>query len=419
MGEKSNRKGWIVSLTGALFFFYAFIQANVMTPLNSELLREFGAGISAISLLSAWYFYANIIFIIPAGLLLDRFPVRKLMIIGIFFAIFGTLLFAFANNLFIASLGRFFCGIMMSFGLISCLKLASLWLPPNRMALVSSLIITIGMIGGVFAQRPMAMLVENFGWRKALFLLAILGVVIAVILWFVVKDRKGEKESKQALDEGILKSLKEVFKCSQNWYCGFFTSLLNLPVAILGALFGITYLTQARSIGYLKASTIVSMLFFGMILGSPFFGWLSDYLKKRKLPMYLGSICCLVSVLIVLLQENLNIGFIYFLFFAMGFSSASQVLGYPVISESNPVKTTGTALSLAALIIMGLGYGVGLPFIGWLLDVMFKGRVVDGVNFYSYATYQKAFLAIPIGIAVGIVMVFFMKETNCKSITRK
>jgi MFS family permease len=419
MGEKSNRKGWVVSLTGALFFFYAFIQANVMTPLNSELLREFGAGISAISLLSAWYFYANIIFIIPAGLLLDRFPVRKLMIIGIFFAIFGTLLFAFANNLFIASLGRFFCGIMMSFGLISCLKLASLWLPPNRMALASSLIITIGMIGGVFAQRPMAMLVENFGWRKALFLLAILGVVIALILWFVVKDRKGEKESRKALDEGILKSLKEVFKCSQNWYCGFFTSLLNLPVAILGALFGITYLTQARSIGYLRASTIVSMLFFGMILGSPFFGWLSDYLKKRKLPMYLGSVCCLVSVLVLLLQENLNIGFIYFLFFATGFTSASQVLGYPVISESNPVKTTGTALSLAALIIMGLGYGVGLPFIGWLLDVMFKGRVVDGVNFYSYATYQKAFLAIPIGIAIGIVMVFLMKETNCKSITKK
>jgi MFS family permease len=419
MREKSNRKGWIVSLTGALFFFYAFIQANVMTPLNSELLREFGAGISAISLLSAWYFYANIIFIIPAGLLLDRFSVRKLMIIAICFAIFGTLLFALANNLFVASLGRFFCGIMMAFGLISCLKLASLWLPPNKMALASSLIITIGMIGGVFAQRPMAMLVENFGWRKALFLLAILGVVIAVILWFVVRDKKGEKESREALSEGIFKSMKGVFKCSQNWYCGFFTSLLNLPVAILGALFGITYLTQARSVGYLKASMIVSMLFFGMIVGSPFFGWFSDYLKRRKLPMYLGSVFCLACVSIVLLQENLNMGFLYFLFFATGFTSASQVLGYPVISESNPVKTTGTALSLAAFIIMGLGYGIGLPFIGWLLDLMFKGRVVDGVNFYSYATYQKAFLAIPIGIAISIVMVFLMKETNCKSIAKK
>lgn len=243
---KIEKKGWFISLIGALFFFYAFIQANVLTPLSGEISKAFDANASILSFLSAWYFYANILFILPAGLMLDRYSVKLLMIISIFFAIIGTFMLAFAPDIKVAYLGRFLSGIMMSFGLVSCLKLASLLLPSCKMALASSLIVTIGMIGGVFAQAPVAYLSQNIGWRNSLAFLAFLGGVIAMILWFVVKEPKNAQIQKEKMDQTIIESLKEVCMSKQNWYCGLFISLVNFPIAILGALFGVPYLTQAH-----------------------------------------------------------------------------------------------------------------------------------------------------------------------------
>lgn len=416
---KIEKKGWFISLIGALFFFYAFIQANVLTPLSGEISKAFDANASILSFLSAWYFYANILFILPAGLMLDRYSVKLLMIISIFFAIIGTFMLAFAPDIKVAYLGRFLSGIMMSFGLVSCLKLASLLLPSCKMALASSLIVTIGMIGGVFAQAPVAYLSQNIGWRNSLAFLAFLGGVIAMILWFVVKEPKNAQIQKEKMDQTIIESLKEVCMSKQNWYCGLFISLVNFPIAILGALFGVPYLTQAHGFSYLDASAVTSMLFVGMIFGSPFFGWLSDYIKNRKLPMYIGSLACLLSIFILIYAPKMESISAYALFFFIGFTSASQVLGYPVIAESNPSKISGTALSLAAFLIMGLGYGIGIPFVGWILDLTWNGQMIDGMNHYSLASYQQALLTLPIAVILGVLMVYFMKETKCQSICKK
>lgn len=414
----AEKKGWFITLLGALFFFYAFIQANMLTPLSAEIAKSFDANASALSLLSATYFYSNIIFIIPAGLLLDRYSVRLLMCIGLILAIIGSFMFAFALDLKMAYVGRSFCGIMMAFGLVSCLKLASLLLPSGKMALASSLIITIGMFGGIVSQTLVAFFNQLWGWRGAIISLSFLGVLILLILFFVVRVPNPAKLviKSSGPGAGIKQSLKEVFHNRQNWYSGFFISFVNFPIAILGALFGVPCLTQLHKFSYLEACGITSMLFFGMIFGSPFFGWFSDYLKKRKPLMYIGTLSCIVFTLVAIFSSNLSPLSAYVLFFLVGFSSSAQVLGYPVISESNPPRTSGTALSLAALIIMGLGYGLGLPFVGWILDLTWEGQIVGGMNVYSAISYKKALLTLPIATIIGLIMIFFIKETHCRAI---
>ena len=416
---KTEKKGWIISLLSGLFFFYAVIQANVLTPISGDISKAFNANASSLSFLTAWYFYANLIFIIPAGLLLDRFSIRNLMVGSLALAIIGTFMLSYAPDIKVAYFGRFLCGIMMSFGLVSCLKLASLLLPSDKMAIASSLIITVGMIGGACAQAPIAYLSNAIGWRGALVSLAFLGVVIAVILSFIIKVPKSQNAAQLAAKIGIWDSLREVFRNRQNWFSGFFISLVNFPVAILGALFGVPYLTQVHGFLFIEAAAITSMLFFGMILGSPFFGWLSDHLMKRKAPMFFGAISCLLFMLILIYAPTITPLFGYLLFFLIGFTSASQVLGYPVITESNPPQITGTALSLASLIIMGLGYCVGLPCVGWLLDRTWDGKVIDGMNVYSMTSYQTALLILPLAVLVGILMIFLIKETKRRAIYKK
>lgn len=405
-------KCWLISLIGALFFFYAFFQANLMTPLNSALAKYFNASFADLGLVSAWYFYANLLLLIPAGLLLDRYSIKILMGINMLIAIAGTLFFAFSESFFMIGVGRFLSGIMMAFGLIICIKLATLLLPLEKMALASSLIITIGMIGGIVSQAPMTLLVEKMGWQNSLLMGALLGLIIGVILWFFIKDPRSKNEELEIKRLSVSKSLLKVIKQPQNWFCGLFICFLNLPLSILGALFGITFFEQVYNYTALQASSITSMLFFGMIIGAPILGWFSDFIKSRKIPMLLGAVICLILMLIVLFIYSFSFLGLHILLFFIGFTCSAQVLGYPVISENNTSEVSGSALSLASLIIIGLGYGLGLPFVGRVLHLAWDGKIVDGIHVYSIEAYQKAFIAIPIGILLSIVMIFFIKDTK-------
>jgi predicted MFS family arabinose efflux permease len=244
-----------------------------------------------------------------------------------------------------------------------------------------------------------------------LLVVAALGIVIMVILWIVV--RQPEKREQQT-HPNILGSLWQVIKERQNWISGLFITFINFPIAIFGALFGVSFLTTIYKVSSMQGASITSMLFWGMIFASPLFGWISDVMHRRKSPMFIGAILCLFFMILVLYSNNLGTVGLHILFFLIGFTSASQVIGYPVIAESNPPETTGTGLSLAAILIMGLGFGIGHPVIGSLLDWNLK----VAANTPAQA-YHNTFILVPISITVGIIMLLFMKETYCSPIYQK
>jgi MFS family permease len=301
----------------------------------------------------------------------------------------------------------------MAFGLIACLKLASMLLPTKHLALASSLIVTIGMIGGVFSNLVLQALIDHLGYRWSLIIVAIFGIFVALVIWFFIHlPKQGMK--KTHAKGSIWSNLGVVVREKQNWLCGFFTCLLNLPLVVLGALFGISYLQQVYGFSNLEAASITSMLFIGMIFGSPFFGWLSDFVKQRRLPMAIGGVLCLLFVLLLMYFVNLHMPELYILLFAIGFTSAAQVLSYPMITQSNSLKFTATALAIASIIIIGIGYGVTLPMVGGILEWGWMGKYYKGAHDYALSTYRNAFLTMPIGIAISLILIAFMREPKGK-----
>ena len=73
-------------------------------------------------------------------------------------------------------------------------------------------------------------------------------------------------------------------KNKQNYLLGFLTNFLSTPIMILGALWGSSYLTEVKHMSISAAHSCCSLLFIGLIIGSPFF-WLGiRYIKKQKNP---------------------------------------------------------------------------------------------------------------------------------------
>lgn len=143
-----TKLAWIVTLTASLFFFYEFIQMNFFNAINSELRQAFNLDAIEIGQLFSMYFYANFLCLFFAGNLLDRYSTKKLLMFAIFICTLGTFIFSIATEYWMAATGRFLVGAGAAFCFLSCIRIASRWFAPRRMAFVTGVVVTFAMLGG-------------------------------------------------------------------------------------------------------------------------------------------------------------------------------------------------------------------------------------------------------------------------------
>lgn len=416
---------WVVTLTAALFFFYEFIQMNFFNSIDIALMRDFGIDAVQLGQLASMYFYANALFLFPAGNLLDRYSTKKLLLVAVALCTIGTFIFGMATVYSVAAFGRFLVGMGASFCFLSCIRIASRWFPPHKMATVTGMVVVMAMLGGLVAQTPFALLTEYVnGWRQAIFIDGLLGIVIFVAIALIVQDRPPDALLEEKTDQHHLRSLG-LWRCiklaalnPQNWLGGIYTSLMNLPVFLLGALWGIHYLVEVHHVNPVEASYATTLFFVGVIFGSPVFGWLSDKIGRRVWPMMIGAILSLGVMFILMYVPNLSLGTIILLFFLIGFVTSSQVLSYPTIAELNPIYLTSTAVSIDSICIMASGF-IFQPFFGWLMEQSGNHNVVNGVTIYTAQDFNHAMLIMPVAFVIGLIVTFFIRETYCKAVVPK
>lgn len=414
----SEYQPWFVCLSAALFFFYEFIQMSMFNSISQELMHDFSINASQLGFLSATYFYADVIFLLFAGILIDRISIRTIVLSAMTMVVLATILFACSYSFQIAAFSHFIAGIGNAFCFLSCIKLATNWFPSHRLAFVIGIIIAIAVLGGVVAQAPFALLVQWLGWRNAALINATLGVIITCIIYMFVRDYpkhplSAVKHNQKNAPGSIKKSLLLVLFNKQNGLGGIYTCLLNLPIILLGELWGVMYLTQVHHLLKTQASLVATMIFVGTIIGLPFIGWFSDAIGKRRLPMIMGALLSLVVILCIMFLPNLNFFTLSVLFLLLGIFTSSQIISYPLIAESNPKYLTGTSTGLASILIMG-GAAVFQPMFGWIMDLRWDHALNNGLALYSPSNYVAGLAIMPIAFIISIIAALLLRETYCK-----
>jgi len=411
-------QAWLVCLAAALFFCYDFIQMNMFNALSEDLMVAFQLSHAELGYLSSSFLLADVLFLFPAGILLDRGSIRSILLVNLALSIIGTLGLALAEQLLWAYLFHFIAGIAHAFCFLCCVLLAARWFEPRRQAFVIGVMVTIAMLGGLLAQAPLAVLANHIGWRHALLVDVGVGFVVFYIAWLVVADYPSAKPQSMTrpVAPSFFKQLQSVVSNGQTWLYGLYTGLLNLPIMLLGALWGMKYLMQVHQVSKAAAMHIAGMIYLGTIVGAPLAGWLSDTWGKRRAPMLWGAVLSLLVFVLILYTSQLSVPMLLILFFLLGVVTSSQVISYPAIGESSSQTVIGTAMGLAAVIIMGLG-GIAQPISGKLLDMW---GVTDGsVIMYSNDAYRWALSIITAGFVIGWLAAYRLKETNCQVLGEK
>ena len=159
----------------------------------------------------------------------------------------------------------------------------------------------------------------------------------------------------------------------------------------------------------LKPPPFPSMIFLGMIIGSPIAGLISDQLRRRKSPMIVGAILSLLTVIAITYIPSISVTSLMLLFLAMGLFTSAQVISYALIIESNPIAVTASATAIAATIIMSCG-AIFQPLFGWIMDHFGHYHIEHGAHIYDASAYKDAILILPITFAIKHYHQFVIKR---------
>lgn len=413
---------WAVWGIAALFVFYQFlIQASpgVMVP---ELIRSFQIDAFKVSVLSAMYFIPYVLLQMPAGALVDRFGARRLLVTGMIGCSVMTLVFALSQWYWLANTSRMFTGLFAAPGIVACLYLAGRWFPPQRFALLIGLTETVGMLGAAIGEPSLSIgLHTSLGWRGAMLICAILGIVLTVVAWFLVRDKPSWQTDEFPANEppksklNFWQTLMAVLRLPSAWLLGFYTGLAFAAINMFAALWSIPYLEAYYQLDETTASFITSLIYWGAAIGAPLFGWLSERMGRRKPLMWFGAFGTFVCVTLVLYGPRLPLYDVVAAYFLIGILCSSYMLSFAVMRDITRENLRATAMGFTNMFCSILGGIFMQPLAGLLLEYKRAGHVVKGVATYTLQDYHFALSILPIGMLIAFFLVFFIPETYCRS----
>lgn len=404
----------IVCATACLFFIYEFIlqvSPNVMT---NDLMRDLRVDAAGIGIISGSYYIAYTAMQIPAGLLYDRFGPRSLLTIASIICAMGAFAFGLTDSYFTASVGRFSMGIGSAFAFIGCLVLVSRWFKPQYFALLAGLVQLMSSVGALIGEAPLAAAVSAYDWREVMTIIAVAGIVVASLIWLIVRDAPASVKVKHHINRGELKRLLTVCSKKQTWLVAIYAFTSWAPILVFAALWGVPFLVAKYGISSTNAASAVSMVWISIGFGSPLIGWWSDQIGRRVLPLLMCSTIGLISISIILFMPHLPYPMVFPLLLLFGFSASSQALSFALVKDNNCPSMVGTAIGFNNTMVVCGGI-LFQPLVGFILRSTWDGSMANNVPVYSAHDYRTALSIIPLCFIVGIVSsLFFLKESYCK-----
>ena len=417
------RLSWMIWGLGAMFYVIGFYQRVAPGVMTVELMSDFGLSAAALGNMSAFYFYSYVAMQIPTGLLADHWGPRRLLTSGAAIASLGTFVFALAPDVWWANFGRLMIGGSVAVAFVGMLKLAAHWFPSRQYALASGMALFCGVMGAVFAGVPLRLLIDTFGWRPVMIVSAIVTGIVAVGIWWLVRDDPKDKgyathalihaDTDRQIPSNVLAGIREVFRYRNTWL------LYLVPGAVVGSvltfagLWGVPYLTTHYGMEKTTAAAVCSALLVAWAVGGPVFGGLSDHLGHRK-PLYaLGCLVLLLGWGVILLLPTLPVWLLVLLLILVGFFSGNMIIGFAFAKESAPGYLAGTATGVVNMGVM-MGPMLLQPAVGWMLDRHWQGALDNGVRIYSLEAYRSGFGLMLIWLALALLLILFTRETHCK-----
>jgi nitrate/nitrite transporter NarK len=357
-------------------------------PLLLPLIRaDLGISFTQAGLLSAVATLSYAAGQIPAGFLADRYGARRPFFIGLIGWSALSLCFGLIHIFWVALVSQFIAGAFRALMFAPGLALLASWFPPQRRATAMSLYMVGGSAGNIVLALAGPLLADLYGWRAAIMLLAVPGMLAA----FVFRSAAQEQPRRKAASHLALSEITRLALYPVMWVCcglqfvrfsvvtAFIVWLPSLLVADRGWSVQTTGLVVAMSAALTAVSNMVG-------------GYVSD--RLRNPPLVIGgtfAVLACASLLLVTVES------VPLLFVVIAVSAIFlQFYFGPIFLV--PVEVLGPRIA-------GTATGVGNLFanIGGFVTACAFGVVKDQAGSFTWG-YRGISVLCLIGVALSVVL---------------
>ena len=400
-GAKAAGVAWLIT---AVYYFYQYTLRSAPAVMMPQLAEAFGTTAMGVASIAGLFYYGYSPFSLVAGVALDRLGPRRVVPLGAAAVGVGALLFALGGSS-VASFGRLLQGAGGVFALVGAVYIATTSFPASRAATLIGATQMFGMAGGSAGQFVVGpMIAAGMPWSRVWLFMGVAGLAIAAALFALLPRQQSARGDSDWL-AGAGRAMALVFRNPQSILCGIISGLLFIPTTIFDMVWGVRFLQDAHGVDYAAAVVRSATVPLGWIVGCPLLGFISDRLGRRK-PVIMAGALMLLGCLAWILYGPVGVFPPYVLGIATGIASGAAMLPYTVIKEANPPAVSGTATGVVNFLNFTFSALLGPVFAGILRGAS------GGADDMTLVHYQAAFVPMLYGVALAMVLAFFLRETG-------
>lgn len=387
-----------------------WIYRTVLTPIFPEIQKTIGAHSNAeMGLIASFYFFAYTGMQIPAGILVDKFGKKVVLIPGFCLFIIATLLIGNATSLSMVYAGSLLAGMGCGSYYGSAYSLSSENIPLERRGLATAVINSGSALGMAIGLIASSLLVKSFNMNWQIMLFIITGLLVVMTLVFAVVIKGSQPQAPVAVSQTVaptaiapeedgqasgLFSLRMISAYAMYFATcyGYYMIVTWLP----------SFLQQERGFEGVAIGFSSALVAFASVPGALFFSRMSDRFRNKKVQLIIFlELCAAVMLVCTVISPDSTMLLISLILYGLLGKLAVDPIMISFVADNAPKKGYGT--SFGVFNFFGMSSSVIAPFL--------TGVISDSTGSKVMGFYISAAILL-VGTAIFFTVNVLMKRTT-------
>ncbi|MEL5545867.1 MFS transporter [Serratia nevei] len=387
-----------------------WIYRTVLTPIFPEIQQTIGAHSNAeMGLIASFYFFAYTGMQIPAGILVDKFGKKVVLIPGFCLFIIATLLIGNATSLTMVYAGSLLAGMGCGSYYGSAYSLSSENIPLERRGLATAVINSGSALGMAIGLIASSLLVKSFNMNWQIMLFIITGLLVVMTLVFAVVIKGSQPQAPVAVSQTVAPTAAEPEEDGQA--SGLFSlRMISAYAMYFATCYGYymivtwlpSFLQQERGFEGVAIGFSSALVAFASVPGALFFSRMSDRFRNKKVQLIIFlELCAAVMLVCTVISPDSTMLLISLILYGLLGKLAVDPIMISFVADNAPKKGYGT--SFGVFNFFGMSSSVIAPFL--------TGVISDSTGSKVMGFYISAAILL-VGTAIFFTVNVLMKRTT-------
>jgi MFS family permease len=374
----TTRQAWLVWITAVVVYVASVFHRTTLGVAGLAAGARFGVGPAALSAFTVLQVLVYAAMQVPAGLLVDRYGPRRMLVLAALLLGLGEALFALVTSFPLGLLARVVVGLGDAVTWVGVARVVAAHFPARRYPFLVSVSMALGAAGNMVSTVPLTVLLAHLGWTATFLAVGVATTVYAGLAAARLRDAPVGVPAAH-VDPVPLREVGS--QLGRSWRTpgtrlGFWVHFAtNAVPTTLGLVWGFPYLVQGQGRGAPLAASLLGLLVAGSVVGGPLVGAVTARYPERRMPIavgFLGAVTVLWSGLLAWPGGHPPLALLVVVFAVLSQGSPTSAIGFSLARDYSPARQVGTSTGVVnvggfvATVLAAGGVGVLLQATGGL-----------------------------------------------------